>query len=111
MTLAGESLLSLNGHAVLMKGGHLEDRDCTDLLFRKNASKVTYKSTRVMTKNTHGTGCTLSAAIAALLAQGHDLDAAVKGAHSYLKKAIQAADDLSVGNGHGPVNHFHAFWN
>jgi hydroxymethylpyrimidine/phosphomethylpyrimidine kinase len=65
---------------------------------------------RIDTRNTHGTGCTLSAAIAAGLARGADLDAAVRAAHAYLHSAIAAADRLRIGHGHGPVHHFHAFW-
>lgn len=111
MSLAGDNLLSLNCQAVLMKGGHLEGDECLDLLLQNGTPSIAYKSARIHTKNTHGTGCTLSAAIAALIAQGCDLQSAVKGAHGYLEKAIKGADDLSIGKGHGPVNHFHAFWN
>ncbi|WP_410218516.1 bifunctional hydroxymethylpyrimidine kinase/phosphomethylpyrimidine kinase, partial [Paracoccus sp. (in: a-proteobacteria)] len=60
--------------------------------------------------NTHGTGCTLSAAIAAGLAQGLSLEQAVTMAHRYLQQAIAAADDLGIGRGQGPVHHFHAVW-
>lgn len=111
MIVAGEALLSLGNQAVLMKGGHLEGEDCIDLLIQKKTDPLKYESKRVSTQNTHGTGCTLSAAIAALIAQGHELQSAVKEAHRYLEKAIQGADNLSIGKGHGPVNHFHAFWN
>lgn len=65
---------------------------------------------RLATRNTHGTGCTLSAAIAAGLAQGASVPEAVTRAHRYLQAAIAAADTLSVGSGHGPVHHFHAWW-
>jgi hydroxymethylpyrimidine/phosphomethylpyrimidine kinase len=65
---------------------------------------------RIDTKNTHGTGCTLSASIAAGLAKGFTLDDAVRLAHHYLQGAIGAADDMDIGSGHGPVHHFHQTW-
>ena len=65
---------------------------------------------RIATENTHGTGCTLAAAIAALLARGLPLAEAVRAAKAYVTEAIRAADRLSVGHGHGPVHHFHALW-
>jgi len=64
---------------------------------------------RIATRNTHGTGCTLSSAIAAELAKGQTLEAAVREAKAYISAAIAAADRLQVGHGHGPVHHFHAF--
>jgi hydroxymethylpyrimidine/phosphomethylpyrimidine kinase len=64
----------------------------------------------VATKNTHGTGCTLSSAIAAGLAKGQDMEAAVRAAKAYVTAAIAAADRFTVGHGHGPVHHFHAFY-
>jgi hydroxymethylpyrimidine/phosphomethylpyrimidine kinase len=69
-----------------------------------------FNAPRLNTKNTHGTGCTLSAAIAAGLARGLDPGAAVAAAHGYLQAAIRAADRLHVGHGHGPVHHFHEVW-
>ena len=65
---------------------------------------------RIATKNTHGTGCTLSSAIAAGLAKGLDLVAAVREAKAYVSAAIAAADRLTIGSGHGPVHHFHVWW-
>ena len=106
----GEALLSLGPRAVLMKGGHGEGADCVDLLIREGAAPVTFSAPRVATANTHGTGCTYSAAIAAHLAQGADMQAAVGAAHAYLSSAIRAADRLTIGSGHGPVHHFHALW-
>ncbi len=67
-------------------------------------------ATRVETRNTHGTGCTLSSAVAAGLAKGLDLNAAVRAAKDYVTAALGAADRLSIGSGHGPVHHFHAWW-
>ena len=69
-----------------------------------------FSAPRAVTRNTHGTGCTLSSAIAAYLAQGHELGEAVGAAKTYLTGALAAADALSVGHGPGPVNHFHKFW-
>jgi hydroxymethylpyrimidine/phosphomethylpyrimidine kinase len=65
---------------------------------------------RIDTKNTHGTGCTLSSAIAALLPQRPDVESAVRDAKHYLTRAIAAADALQVGTGHGPVHHYYRFW-
>ena len=64
----------------------------------------------INSKNTHGTGCTYSASIAAHMAQGQSLNEAVANAHDYLQKAIQAADKLTIGSGHGPVHHFYEQW-
>ncbi|TJZ94202.1 bifunctional hydroxymethylpyrimidine kinase/phosphomethylpyrimidine kinase [Paracoccus gahaiensis] len=105
----GAALRDLGARAVLMKGGHAAGPVCTDLLV--TAEGITRLSApRLPTRNTHGTGCTLSAAIAAGLARGLDLPEAVTRAHRYLQRAIAAADGLSVGSGHGPVHHFHAVW-
>jgi hydroxymethylpyrimidine/phosphomethylpyrimidine kinase len=71
---------------------------------------VRFAAARIATKNTHGTGCTLAAAIAAGLARGEDLAAAVRAAKDYVTAAIAAADGLGVGHGHGPVHHFHRWW-
>jgi hydroxymethylpyrimidine/phosphomethylpyrimidine kinase len=92
-----------------MKGGHGPGVLCVDLLISGDGvTRLT--APRLATRNTHGTGCTLSAAIAAGLAQGRPLVDAVHRAHSYLQGAIRAADGLGVGHGHGPVHHFHAVW-
>ncbi|WFE75676.1 bifunctional hydroxymethylpyrimidine kinase/phosphomethylpyrimidine kinase [Roseinatronobacter sp. S2] len=105
----GQALRALGAQAVLMKGGHGDGPDCVDLLI--DAQGVTrLTAPRRATQNTHGTGCTLSAAIAAGLAQGMDLTVAVTRAHTYLQGAIAHADGLGVGSGHGPVHHFHGVW-
>lgn len=109
MTEQGHALRALGPQAVLMKGGHGAGETCTDLLITADGT-IRLTAPRQATKNTHGTGCTLSAAIAAGLAQGGALTEAVTRAHSYLQGAIAAADDLGVGHGHGPVHHFHAVW-
>lgn len=105
----GRALLALGPKAVLMKGGHASGDICTDLLISDSAT-VTLQAKRHPTKNTHGTGCTYSASIGALVAQGLGLPEAVTQAHAYLQCAIGAADGLNVGAGHGPVHHFHAMW-
>ncbi len=94
---------------VLLKGGHLAGNSCTDLLYN-GEQQIELPAARIDTVNTHGTGCTYSAAIAALLAQGRDMAEAVWEAKQYLTAAIATADELSVGEGHGPVNHFHHLW-
>lgn len=109
MARQGAALCDLGAGAVLMKGGHADGPVCTDLLVTpEGVTRLT--APRQATRNTHGTGCTLSAAIAAGLAQGLDLPLAVGVAHRYLQGAIAAADGLAVGHGHGPVHHFHAVW-
>jgi len=93
---------------VLLKGGHLGG-DATDLLFDGDRM-IELTAPRIDTRNTHGTGCTLSAAIAALLAHGTEPVSAVRQAKQYLTEALRQADRLRVGSGHGPVHHFHAWW-
>lgn len=110
MAEQAKRLLLLGPRAVLIKGGHLESDDSPDVL--AEADRVTwYEGPRTKTKNTHGTGCTLSSAIAAELAKGQFVVEAVRAAKTYLAEAIAAADQLSVGSGHGPVHHFVELWN
>ncbi|EDM66243.1 phosphomethylpyrimidine kinase [Moritella sp. PE36] len=101
-------LRQLRVNAVLLKGGHLEQDDNSNdlLIFQDHFQLLTAK--RIHTQNTHGTGCTLSSAIASYLAQGHDLLQAVKLGKQYISNAIAHADELDIGSGHGPVNHFFA---
>lgn len=110
MRVQGEALLAFGPRAVLMKGGHMEGDDCADVLVSKEAAAVNFTVPRMATKNTHGTGCTLSAAIAAGLAKGEPLAEAVGAAHAYLQGALRGADALKVGAGCGPLHHFHEFW-
>ena len=105
----GERLLALGARAVLMKGGHGTGRESVDLLVERGGV-TRLAAPRVETANTHGTGCTLSAAIAAGLARGLDLGEAVRAAKDYLTAALIAGRDLGIGAGHGPVHHFHAWW-
>ena len=106
----GEALLALGARAVLLKGGHASGATCVDWLLRPGAEPLSLQAPRIDTANTHGTGCTLSSAIAAGLARGLALEAAVTEAHDYLHGAILAAGQLAVGKGHGPVHHFYRAW-
>jgi hydroxymethylpyrimidine/phosphomethylpyrimidine kinase len=104
----GKRLLAMGASAVLIKGGHGKGAESIDYLIRE-AGVVALAAPRIATKNTHGTGCSLSSAIAAGLAKGDDLETAVRNAKTWISAAIAAADRLSVGQGHGPIHHFHAF--
>jgi hydroxymethylpyrimidine/phosphomethylpyrimidine kinase len=105
----GKRLLALGARAVLIKGGHAEGAESVDLLL-DGGSATRLAAPRVPTKNTHGTGCTLSSAIAAGLAKGLELAAAVQEAKTFVSAAILASQRLTVGGGHGPVHHFQAWW-
>lgn len=94
---------------VFLKGGHLPGNDTIDLL-HDGDKLIELPGHRIATRNTHGTGCTLSAALAALLPQTPDFVEAARRAKAYLVAAIEHADELQVGNGHGPVHHFHPWW-
>jgi hydroxymethylpyrimidine/phosphomethylpyrimidine kinase len=102
-------LLGLGCHAVLLKGGHAEGPESIDVLIEAT-TEARLAAERVATENTHGTGCTLSSAIAAGLAKGQDLATSVRKAKDYVTAAIAAADRIKVGSGHGPTHHFHAWW-
>ena len=107
---AAERLLSLGCGAVLLKGGHSRSStQSVDIYFDGNHS-VSLTNPRYQTANTHGTGCTLSSAVCAYLAQKCGLDQAVSLANHYVSEAIKHADDITVGTGHGPVHHFHHLW-
>ena len=103
------ALADLGTAAVLVKGGHLEGGESPDVL-ASAGTLIWFEAERLPTKNTHGTGCTLSSAIAAEIAKGLPLPDAVASAKHYLAGAVAAAGQLSVGSGHGPVQHFHALW-
>lgn len=109
MLRQADRLVALGANAVLMKGGHGEGAESTDLLVTATAS-IRVIGARIATRNTHGTGCTLSAAIAAGLARGRGLTEAVRDAKEYITSAIAAADRLAIGSGPGPVHHFHRWW-
>jgi len=104
MHAVAERLAGLGPKAVLVKGGHLRGDNATDLLFDAGHYELLY-APRLATDNTHGTGCTLSSAIAALAPRATNLESAVCGAKRYLNAVLQAADELDVGRGQGPVNH------
>jgi hydroxymethylpyrimidine/phosphomethylpyrimidine kinase len=109
MRTQAERLLGLGARAVLIKGGHGAGAESVDLLVEP-AGVMRFAARRIATENTHGSGCTLSAAIAAGLAKGADLPTAVRAAKDFVSQAIAAADRLAVGSGHGPVHHLHAWW-
>lgn len=109
MLAQGQALLQFGPGAVLMKGGHATGSESIDLLVTP-AGVVRLPAARIDTLNTHGTGCTLSSAVAAGLATGKTLEDAVRAAKEYVNRAIAAADSLAIGHGHGPVHHFHAWW-
>ena len=103
-------LLSDSGERwVFLKGGHLPGNDTIDIL-HDGDRMIELPGQRINTPNTHGTGCTLSAALAALLPQVNDVPEAARRAKDYLVRAIARSGELQVGSGHGPVQHFHAWW-
>jgi hydroxymethylpyrimidine/phosphomethylpyrimidine kinase len=102
-------LLALGPRAVLLKGGHGHGPESADFLLAAEGGRW-LAAPRIATRNTHGTGCTLSSAIAAGLAKGLPLGEAVAAGKAYVTAAIAAADRLAIGHGHGPVHHFHAWW-
>jgi hydroxymethylpyrimidine/phosphomethylpyrimidine kinase len=109
MCRQGEAILALGARAVLVKGGHAKGEEVVDILIDRDGIRR-YVARRIDTRNTHGTGCTLSAAIAAGLAHGKPLGEAVAAAKDYVTKAIAASGALKVGHGYGPVHHFHEWW-
>ena len=105
----GKRLLALGCRAVLIKGGHGQGAESIDYLIDGNGA-IALAAPRIATKNTHGTGCSLSSAIAAGLVRGDDMETAVRNAKAWVNAAIAAADRLSVGHGNGPIHHFHEFY-
>ena len=108
MMVQAEALLIMGPGAVLLKGGHLDGDQCPDLFFTADGFEW-LEGSRCATKNTHGTGCTLSSALATHLGVGHSLIMACALAKNYVAGAITAAGMLSVGNGYGPVHHYYSF--
>lgn len=104
---AAEELLSLGAKAVLLKGGHA---DCADFFVTNEGTSEWFKAERIITKNTHGTGCSLSSAITAFLARGLPLREAIMAAKEYLTEAISSGSAYSLGRGHGPIHHFYRYW-
>jgi hydroxymethylpyrimidine/phosphomethylpyrimidine kinase len=109
MRAQGERLLALGPAAVLVKGGHGDAPESVDILLERRGS-TRFPAARIATRNTHGTGCTLSSAIAAGLAKGVPLHDAIATAKAYVTAAIAASERLTIGHGSGPVHHFHAHW-
>lgn len=103
----GEALRGVGCQAVLMKGGHFAGDRADDVLVTASGATI-IEGVRILTKNTHGTGCTLASAIAAHLASGFDLEMSVRAAKAYLNSALMGADRLGVGAGQGPVEHLFA---
>tara|TARA_B100001057_G_scaffold344425_1_gene345416 strand:- start:3212 stop:4036 length:825 start_codon:yes stop_codon:yes gene_type:complete len=104
-----KELLDLGPSAVLIKGGHLQGKKSPDLLLTSD-SELWLDGERIDTKNTHGTGCTLSSTIAAYLARKLSIEEAVSDAKGYITGAIRYSSDITVGQGHGPTNHFFNIW-
>jgi hydroxymethylpyrimidine/phosphomethylpyrimidine kinase len=109
MHAQADRLLALGAQAVLIKGGHGSGTESVDLLVER-AGIARFVASRIATENSHGSGCTLSAAIAAGLAKGAALGDAVGAAKDFISRAIAAANRLAIGSGHGPVHHLHAWW-
>jgi len=105
----GRRLLAMGCRAVLVKGGHARGAESIDYLIDGERT-VALAAPRIATANTHGTGCSLSSAIAASLARGEDMETAVRNAKAWITAAIAAADRFTVGRGHGPVHHFHKYY-
>lgn len=111
MTDAAIELATLGCRNVLVKGGHLDASDSDDCLYLADSKRVEWLSTpRVETRNNHGTGCTISSAIAALLAKGEGVESAVRHAKEYISGAIRVGAGYRIGHGHGPVHHFWKIW-
>lgn len=108
---AAEALSAQIGAAVLVKGGHLEGAEAPDALIdAATGGRQHFTGTRIDTANTHGTGCSLSSAIATLLARGQDPVAAVSHARAWLRESLRESSALDVGGGHGPIHHFAGLW-
>jgi len=110
MQVQAQKLLALGAGAVLIKGGHGGGAESVDLLIEASGEVLRLAAPRIATANTHGTGCTLSSAIAAGLTKGLPLHAAAREAKAYVSAAIAAADRLGIGGGRGPLHHFQAWW-
>lgn len=97
--------------SVLLKAGHLTEDELVDVFYNAETDEIIeLRSKRIQTRNTHGTGCTFSSAIAAFLAHGLSLNDAVRKAKEYMTKAITIGAEYEIGKGHGPVHHFFDFW-
>ena len=108
---AAETLAKYGSRSILIKGGHGDESKSTDLLFLAGEGRfVSLAANRIKTNNNHGTGCTLSSAIAAYMAKGKDIEEAVQKAKTFIHHAIAAGAAYKIGHGHGPVHHFFDWW-
>lgn len=108
---AARELTAHGSRSILIKGGHGDDHQSCDLLYLTDEDRpVWLTAKRIQTRNNHGTGCTLSSAIASYLARDHDIEKAVQKAKAYMNRAIAAGAHYTIGNGHGPVHHFFKWW-
>jgi len=111
MQRAARSLAQFGSRSILIKGGHLDESKSTDLLYLTEEDRfVTLEAERVDSRNNHGTGCTLSSAIAAHMSRGSHIEDAVSKAKTFIQNAIRAGAAYKIGHGHGPVHHFFEFW-
>ncbi len=108
MEVVGRKLLQYGSQSVLVKGGHLQGRQIFDVLCQKGGKISVYEGEIIFTTNSHGTGCTLSSAIASFLAQGKNMEDAVVEAREFVRKALEYGKDVKTGKGNGPLNHFFA---
>jgi hydroxymethylpyrimidine/phosphomethylpyrimidine kinase len=108
---AAETLAQYGSRSILIKGGHGDERKSTDLLFLSREGRfVNLEAERIETHNNHGTGCTLSSAIAAYMAKGNGIEKSVQMAKAFMNHAIAAGAHYKIGHGHGPVHHFFQWW-
>jgi hydroxymethylpyrimidine/phosphomethylpyrimidine kinase len=108
---AAETLARHGSRSILIKGGHGDERKSTDLLFLAREGRfVSLEADRIETRNNHGTGCTLSSAIASYMAKGNDIEKSVQMAKEFMNHAIAAGAHYKIGHGHGPVHHFFQWW-
>ena len=111
MRRAASDLAHWGNKSILLKGGHLDGKDTSDLLFISSEDRfVLLKGKRIDTQNNHGTGCTLSSAIASFLAKGFSIEKSAGLAKEYISGAIRAGAEYKIGHGHGPLHHFYEFW-
>ncbi|MCL2567485.1 MAG: bifunctional hydroxymethylpyrimidine kinase/phosphomethylpyrimidine kinase [Alphaproteobacteria bacterium] len=110
MELAGKILLQMGAGAILLKGGHLENENSNDFYTDNKNNSLWLNSKRIATSNTHGTGCTISAAIASYISLGNDSLTACKNAKTYVFHALKKADILKMGQGNGALHHFYDLW-
>ena len=106
MKTAAARIMEYGCHAVLIKGGHLKGPDLFDVYLDKEGNERIFRSTAIDTVNTHGTGCSLSSAIASFTALGNDLNISISNSKKYIQQAIEQGKDVKTGEGHGPLNHF-----